>query len=291
MISSPSPRHPGGSRWPLLVILLFVVAGGVLAYRYLFTRPGEAAIQLIPADAAMVITLDTNPSPQQIPTFKRIADALKKEQADTQLDSFLTGMLQNSPVAKEIRPYIADSMAMALLPGSPPGGRGGAGALLLLAVTDVDKVGGVLARYGQQNTQDGLPYFQFPQARTCAALLGSYLALSDTPAPLAQAEKVRRGEVEAMAASAEYKQARAALPADANLMVFYSPGAMAEAIGTAGALKSSPMQQTHWVAMGLTVRDKGLEMAWRTASLCGERQARNPFRRDTAQRGRPLVAG
>jgi hypothetical protein len=28
----------------LLVVVLLIVAGGVLAYRYLFTRPGEAAI-------------------------------------------------------------------------------------------------------------------------------------------------------------------------------------------------------------------------------------------------------
>src|SRR6266550_1313263 len=55
--------------------MLVLVLAGAMAFRYLFYRPGESAIQMIPADAISVITIDLQPSPMQVPVFKRISDA------------------------------------------------------------------------------------------------------------------------------------------------------------------------------------------------------------------------
>src|SRR5689334_20708697 len=106
-MSSPGLRRKyerGSSRAPLLLVLLIIVAGGVLAYRHFFNRAGEAAIQLIPQDASLVVTLDTNPSPDQVSAFNRIKDAIKTEKLDSGFDEMLTGMFSNSKFGQEMRP-------------------------------------------------------------------------------------------------------------------------------------------------------------------------------------------
>ncbi len=259
-------RHVGSSRWPLLLVLLLLIGGGVLAYRYLFNRPGEAAIQLIPGDAMAVLTLDTNPSPQQVITFKQIHDAIQSEHVDTQIDDLMTGMMQNSPVAKEIRPYVSNNIAVAVLNQSQPGSSPTPDVVLLLAVTDPGKVGSILSTYGQKSTQDGLDYYQFPKQSLNAAMIANYLVFSDKPALLARIEQVHSGQTPSVATLDEYKQARAALPADANLMVFISPTALNKLQETSKATGVNPLQNARWMAIGTTVRDKGLEMVWRIPS-------------------------
>lgn len=264
MHTSPShhKRHFGGARLSALLLLLGV-AGGLVAYRHFFNRAGEAAIQLIPADAMMVLTVDANPSPQQTITFKRIEDALKREQADVQFDKAITSVLQNSPVGKEIRPYLRRNMALALLKANGQGTTGTPDAVVLLAVTEPGHVKEILAKYGRQNTQDGVEYYQLQQQNTDAAVIGDYLALSDKPAVLARVESVRSGATESVAHLPEYQQARTALPSDANLMVFVSPRALAEAQerGKAAGI-ANPWQNTRWMAFGMTVRERGLDAVW-----------------------------
>ena len=62
-----------------IVGLSIVLAGSLLAYRYVFRRAGEQAAALLPADAALVATLDVTPGPDQVVLFGRIAKSLKME--------------------------------------------------------------------------------------------------------------------------------------------------------------------------------------------------------------------
>src|SRR5207302_1314166 len=81
---------------------------------------------------------------------------------------------------------------------------------------------------------------------------------------LAQVEAVRRGKTPSVASLAEYKEARAALPQDANLMVFASPSAFVELAKSMGAPNadqiSSTFKEMRWLGMSLTLRDDGIEI-------------------------------
>lgn len=265
MITHPvrRKRHLGGSRVPALLLLLAAVGGGFAAYHYYFNRPGEAAIRLIPSDAMLVVTLDTSPSPQQVPVFQRIHDALQREKLDTQADQLMTTAFDNSTAGKEIRPMVRNDFAFALW---QPAGSAPADSPMfaaLIALKDSSKVTDILARHGTQGRQDGLNYYALTKPDVKAAVIGDYLALSDKPLFLARIDSVRRGETGSVAQSADYRAARAALPSDANLMVFISPRGMAlmqEQSHSVGV--NSPFRNTRWTAIGVTVRDKGLETVW-----------------------------
>ena len=105
----------------------FVVAtGSVTAYRHYFRRPGELATNFIPADALAVVTLDTNPAPDQVALFKRIQDAIQSAGLSDQLDSALRDMTgkagqpgsgapaEGSALLRDARPYLSDNFALAL---------------------------------------------------------------------------------------------------------------------------------------------------------------------------------
>ncbi|HZO91772.1 MAG TPA: DUF3352 domain-containing protein [Chthonomonadaceae bacterium] len=270
MSSSPAqPSHPfGDSRWPVLLILLLVIAGGIVAYRYFFNRLGEAAVQMIPGDAMRVVTLDTNASPQQVLVFRRIDDAFKREKVDTGFDDMVTSMMQNSPVAKEIRPLCAKSFAFAALNTGGPGS--GPDFVLFCALKDPGKAANVLAKYGQKSTQDGLDYYQLKKENSCAAILSNYLVVSQKPGALTRVEQVRKGEAKPVVSLPEYQQARAALPADANLMVFVSPRALSKMQEAGKSRGVNPLPNTRWMAVGAAVHDKGLDAVYRVPLPSGQ---------------------
>src|SRR6185436_2397887 len=105
------PKRP--LRFALAFSLLLVVAAA-LAYK-LFHRSGEQAIQLIPADALLIGTLDTNPSPAQAPVFARIARAIRARGLAEEADRAIGEMVEKSTLSTEIRPYISGSLAFAIM--------------------------------------------------------------------------------------------------------------------------------------------------------------------------------
>ena len=258
--------HSGGSRLGALVVLTALVAGGVLGYQYLFHRPGEAAIKLIPADARLVVTVDSTPSPGQALTFKRIADAIKREGLDTQWDKLMTSAAANSPLARDLKPYTLGSMAFATLkPRDATAQSGMSGdSAVFLAIRNVDQVRSILARDARKSSVGGLDYYQMTGDTHCIAVLGGYLVATDKPEDLTHIEAVRRGQTPAIATQADYQQARAALPADSNMMVFASESAVAQGMQQAGASSlplHTSMVHTHYLALGVAIHDQGLDIA------------------------------
>ena len=231
--STPSiAPSAGGSKFGTLLVLTAMTAGGVYAYRNYFHRAGEDAVQLIPADALMVVTVDTMPSPGQTLTFKRIGDAIKAEHLDTQFEEALSRSLSNSPFARDLRPFASGSMAFATLKTSgarQTAGTGTATAQFFLPSATRRKSRTFWRGTRKKTTSTAWTITRVAGDTHCMAVIGSYLVTADKPDELTQMEAVRKGETPAIATEADYKQARAGLPADSNLMLFFSANGVSQA--------------------------------------------------------------
>lgn len=255
MITSKCVRFRRGAG--KLPVLLSLVAVGVIAYgayRLLFNRVGEAAIQLIPQDAVMVVTLDTNPSETQIPTFKRISDVLKAEGITDQIDKGLTDMFNRDPLGKDLRPYVTTNFAFASFDSESKRSY-----VMLTSVKDAGKVGELLAAAGKK-VKDQPPIYQIEKMSTFCAVIGGYLAVSDAVGPLERIDAVREQKEPSLAALDAYVAARSALPADANLMVFVSPSGIHELQKMSG---SKNLGSATWLTVGATIRDDGIQVDYR----------------------------
>ncbi len=263
-------RHRrGGSKFATLLVLGGMAAGGVYTYRRFFQRSGEAATQLIPVDAQMLVTLDLTPSAGQALTFKRIGDAIKAEHLDTRIDDLVTKSLSNSPLARDLRPLATGSTAYAMLKAT--GGAGHANAwdgdsAFFMAVKDAGQTSEILARDAQKSNVNGLDYYKIVGDTHCMAVIGNYLVTADRPQDLTRIEEVRRGELPAISTLPDYKTARAGLPADSNMMLFISGDAITqgmrqgmEAAGQRGLAAHNPSAHAHYIAVGMAIRDGGID--------------------------------
>lgn len=273
MLKALSPRFRRGAVKPfaLLAIAVPVMGGGVLAYNLFFNRPGESAIKLIPQNALMVLTLDITPSAEQLPTFKRIFDAVKREGLEGELDKAMTEAFNKSPMAAELRPELRESFALATLP-SGSGEAKAEDTVLMLAVKDPGKAAGILGKHGAKSKEGGLEVFKLEKAEGSAALVGPYVVFSKSPSLLVQVEAVRQGKTPALEESADYQQARASLPKDANLMLFISPDGLKQmAKQSGGQVDQQAMNATRYLTLGMTVREQGLELVGQVPTVLDEK--------------------
>jgi hypothetical protein len=252
----------GGSRLPALLALLVLGSGCVLAYRHFLQRQGEAAVNLIPADATFVVTLDLKPSPEQVPTFQRIQAALQREQLSTQFDRFMTQSLANSPLARDLHPYITTSMALAGMKPIHSGPANDTNWVGLFAVSDPQRVRDVLARDAQRATQNGIEYYYRANAgdKTAVTVIGDYLVIGGNVDALARIIRVQHGDVPAITTVADYQHARTALPTDANLMIFVPSDAVRQmTTALASSIGNTNASTMPWVAIGMAIRPGGIE--------------------------------
>jgi hypothetical protein len=252
--------RPARLGWAMALIL---VVGVTLAYRWFFYRPGEAAVQLVPQNALMVMTVDLVPSAGQIPLFRRIGEAIKNEGLQEKIDGAVTEGLEKSPVGREIRPYVATSLALAMIDPSPQPHFEKAQHVILLKVNNHGKVSELLAKYGAQGTRSGLTYYGFKKDNFSAALIGEYLVLSPAVDLLVLVSRTHAGQVNSVAYLHEYQLARSELPEDANMMLFLSPTALATLDQESKQLGVNPLRQSQWMAVSATLRDQGVMFHYR----------------------------
>ncbi len=265
---NPVPKRPARFRFIRAtgaLALLVVVLGGTLAWKYLFGRPGETAIQLIPADAALVVTLDTTPSPAQAPLFLRLKRALESAHIDSKMNDMIKGAVEDasSPISAEIRPYLTTNFAFAMLDMPRPGGHDNGQPVVFLAVNNAGKVEELLARSGRHVRQSGFAYYRLKKDDQCAMVVANYLVLSTSPSILARVQMAYQGRLGTVAGLREYQEARAELPEDATLMVFVSPSALHELDGEGRKLGVTPFRDTRWMAVSSTLRNQGLVFDYR----------------------------
>lgn len=254
----------GAGKATAFAVLLMLIVGASLAYKVFFKRPGEQAIQFIPSDAFVVVTLDTNPSPGQTPIFNRIKKALEQEGLTKRMETAIADTVQKSPVVAQVRPYTSNSFAFTML--NQPGKQSSFDMepVVLVSITDPAKVQESLDKNGKKQTTDGATVYKFAQDQTFAAVIGNYLVIGPKAADIARIDAVRRGDTQSVASLLEYQEARAALPEDANLMVFLSPTAMKEIQDT--TKKSSGLggyDAMKWMAFSATLRDEGVAFDYR----------------------------
>lgn len=232
----------------------------VAAWQYFANRPGEAAITYIPSDADVVVTVDLTPSPEQAATFAKIYTAIKREGLDSRFDQLATSALDSSPIAKQIRPHVSNNLAFALWHEAGAKGVNDESAVLFLSLKDVSTVRRSLKSNSKELEHD---LFQLTDGKTYAALLDKYLLMSQKPALFNKIRATKDRRSQSVAHLPEYQAARAALPADANLMVFLSPTALAEMNDSAKKQGISALNSARWLAFGGAVRDDGLEFNYR----------------------------
>ncbi len=247
-----SLKRAGKSFIGVLAGVAVLSVGGFAAYKVFFQRTGEAAIRFIPADADVVVTMDTNPSERQALTFKQISDALESQGLTDRLDKMLKDGMDGSPVAAEIRPHLATSFAMAywnVKPGQPQK------MAALLALKDAAAVQTALAKLPRDKN-----VYTLPNNSGKAAVIEDYLVIAPDAALIGSIQNIHEKGSTSIADNAAFNEARAALPSDANLMVFVSPTVLQDLGKTAAEMgtKMNPFTGTNWLSFSVTVEPEGV---------------------------------
>jgi hypothetical protein len=277
MILNHSSRRTGflrqrraNVRMPVIVGLCLLAITGLLACRFIFSyfnRSGEQAINLIPSDALVVVTLDMRPSPKQLLTYRQIEKSLKDEHLDTQFNQWMNSNLGNDKSGKDLKKvlhYWKQSFAFAAFhkPNTPAGSD--PAFVVLAAVSDPGAVRELLAKDGHKANLHGMEYYAAEDGQGGCALISDYLVMSDSADLLERVEHVAKGQEKSITTLPHYREARAALPSDANLMVFVSPAGLEELNAkTASGLKtmaSNALKTPRWLAAGLTLAPNGVEV-------------------------------
>jgi hypothetical protein len=252
-------RRQSGPRFKKFIFVFAFAAVAVLAvaaFKYLMGRPGEAAIQLIPADADIISTLDTNPSEQQIGAFSRILTALNREGMVSKVDTIVNKALQQSKIASDIQPYVSKNFAFA-------GWKSGATIAspepaFFLASTNNDKILAALQADAQPTSQ---PNLFLLKENLYGGIISNYLVITQSQQRFNQILAVANHQARSAADLPQYQAARATLPSDSNLMLFMSPKGL---MGDSSLVsKDNPLVSDNWFAMGVAVRDQGLATYYR----------------------------
>lgn len=237
-----------------LLSAIGAAAVGFTGYKIFFNRAGEAAVALIPSDASFVLTLDTNPSTNQLPTFTKISNALKAEGFDKDISSGMESIIGKAGLVGQLQPYVSTNFAIAMW--SPQGDHKTHG-LALFSLKD--KAGAENAlKNGKPAAGANIPAYTFENEEMVMGVVGDYLAVASDVDTLNRSEAAHQGGP-SIAGLAEYQSARAGLPTDSNLMCFISPNAMKEL----GKATPNGFIPNKWMAMSATIRETGLEFDYR----------------------------
>ena len=240
----------GGVKVALIGIVAAAVVG-YAGYRLIFARTGEAAAALIPADASVVVTLDTHPSQSQLAAFTTLSNALKREGLDTEMEKGVNDIIGKAGLADEVRQYLTHNLASAWwsTPNQPNGPTG----IVLLSISNPDAVSKLIAT-GKAVEGGDVAAYSFGNEEAIVAVVGDYLAISKDVATLKKVVATKNG-APSIIGERRYQEARAALPEDANLMVFVSPSALTEFVGPKGT--------DMYMAYGASLRSSGIQFDYR----------------------------
>lgn len=269
--------RPKTGRYVLLSLLAVAVAvGATLGYRYLFMRRGEGAAVYLPKNLQVMVTLDTNPSPNQQAAFQKLSSMLKEHGGDEKLEELMSEMFDKAPVAKEVRPHLRHNFAFGVWEGKNQRSQ----VALLCDVDDAKAVETILAKYGKAPSGDTKAY-TFPDSSVNTAVIKDYLVLSSSLEGLETVRQLSEGKGESIVTLSAYQEARSSLPEDENLMVFVSPDAM-KSMRNSGGMEV--MNGTDWFAMGVSLNNDGMAMHFHVPLSTGN----SPILRTIAEM-RPLT--
>jgi len=238
----------------LPVLAIGAVAFGTVGLLQLLNRRGEAAIQLLPANALMAMSFDNTPSPQQVPLFNEIKAAMEDSGLNAKIDEFL---LQADPkgTLQKIRRELRGSFAMGLfgdLKGEPD-------VLIIAALFNRNSAEALMADFATEQKEGDLHYYLVRDNKTYVAFHNNYVLVSNRLSGLERAFEVAKGQAKSLYEATEFKNARNLLPSDATLMTFISGKTLAESNPQMlKGMKSLGFGENTWLAYSITLRKEGI---------------------------------
>jgi hypothetical protein len=223
------------------------------AFKSIFARPGEAALQYIPADSYFAGSIDLNPSPAQALAFKHIDDAMDRNGMNRFLETSVLDIFGSGPGIEALKPLVQRNGAFAGVHDSTKDEMVG---LALLSVTDGQEAQRVLAANGTPAYFRGTKYYNVKGVNGCMMVMDDFLVIGEKPIALHMARQVKEGTAPALAMTPEFTEARQHLASDANVMAFVNP----KLLGQSGveALKDA---KASWLGAGLAIRDGGIGLS------------------------------
>lgn len=237
-----------------LLVLTALAGGSLLAFKLIFNRPGEAAINLLPKDCVFVMTLDTHPSERQAVTFNNIKNWLEEEKIGQRFDEAMQGLFKESQVPAKVRPFVEKSFAIGVWMGEDQQPR----TAWLISVSKPGEVRDILTTAGKPRSG-------------YAAVIDEYLVFADTEASFERIQKVKDGNLEPVSVLPTFTEARQALPQDANLMLFADARNLSMLMDKDRKQAWDKNIGTGFMALGITLDAEGISFDWNS-----ELESKNP---------------
>ncbi len=238
--------------------VVFVSLTGAYALRSFFARPGEGALQYVPADSLLVASIDLVPSPTQALAFKRIDDSLDRNTFDHLFEKSILELIDHSKSAEALRPLILRSGAVCMTNNAEnPNSQDG---ILFLAVKDGKEALQILQKNAYPKFYKGLKYFKTGKGSMLVMVMDDFLVLSDKPQQFARVLAVKNGEAKAITSVPEFEEGRHAIAEDSNLVLYVSP----KIVASVAKGSEDKMSLPEWATIGLSIRDGGLGMSMAT---------------------------
>lgn len=231
---------------------------GTIAVYRLLERSGESAIRMIPADAALVISLDTSPSPSQVRLYNEISMSMKDSGINDFVDEILNQVDGGQGSLKAIRDQVKGSFAAGVwgdLSGNSPDW------VTAVALSNPGKAETLVAGAAgiRATNEKGRMFYSAKDAPALITFFGDYALISNRPESAFRAISVANGDAKSVYMSNAFQEARASLPNDAGLMVFLNGKSLAELDEHARqGFRAMGVDENGWFALGGTLREEGI---------------------------------
>lgn len=240
------------------VLAIGAVAFGTVGLMQLLNRHGEAAIQLLPSNAVMAMSFDNTPSPQQVPLFNEIKEAMEDSGLNAKIDEFLLHADPKGTLQK-IRRELRGSFAVGIFGGIFENVKSEPDVLLVAALYNRNSAEALMAGFATKQKEGDLEYYLVRDKRTYVAFHNNYVLVSNRLTALQRAFEVAKGEAKSLYEEPEFKTARNLLPSDATLMTFISGKGLAKNDPQIlKGMKPLGFSENTWFAYSITLRKEGI---------------------------------
>ena len=245
---------------PKVLIPVIALAGigfGTATVINLLNRHGEAAIKLIPADAAIAVSFDNSQSAAQVPLFNEIKQAMHDSGLNKMIDEQLASADGGKGVLNRLRTTLRGSFAIGVwgdLKGSEPE------AVLCLALSNPSEAENIVQNYGKKTESNGITIYKGDD-QGLVAFYKDYALISNSERAIARVVSVGKGESESLYDQQSFQDARSSLPDDATFMTFVNCRAIVEKDPDAKkGFEALGLNQNGWLAYGITLRTEGIQI-------------------------------
>lgn len=193
----------------------------LLAFKMVFPHSGEEALKLVPESAAVVGTIDLDPSPSQAFTYSQIWNDLQRNHLTGSVNDVAKSVDQQNPGTQELWNLSKHSLSFCIFPSTDK--KDDPDVAYLIPVRDAQKAQSFLASIGKLETFQGTSFYLTTLPCHRAMVEGNTVVLSDKPWVLHEMAKVPTGQEQPVTQMAGYDEARAKEPGDATVLTMATP--------------------------------------------------------------------